>query len=125
MASREASAGTPIFCRWDVLGRLWLTADALTVPSVGPKFRGGVGVGSIARRDLRLVALELGGEHVAAAGGEAIQGHPRTPQLFCGTSRAGARRNPMGEFIGVRIRSFLMVVRRRVMGVGVRVRQSS
>ena len=31
----------PIFCRWDVLGRLWLTADALTVPSVGPKFRGG------------------------------------------------------------------------------------
>ena len=32
----------PIFCRWDVLGRLWLTADALTVPSVGPKILGGI-----------------------------------------------------------------------------------
>jgi hypothetical protein len=66
-----------------------------------------LGWGSIARRDLRLVALELGGEHVAAAGGEAIDRHPRHSARHSWFSSRETKSN--GRIHRRVDRSFLMV----------------
>ena len=94
----------PIFCRWDVLGRLWLTADALTVPSVGPKFRGGSwGGGASPAATCASWRLSSAANMPSAAGGEAIDRHAH------GTARHSLwhlAADEIGEFIGVRIEAF-------------------